>query len=178
MQASGGRFPASNRPIPEPRPQLPEASVRVPIAWQRRLVEPTQTMSRARGTPPTRTLNPTTQRSGYLKAVWLEIFGPVFPGFPAESDPRDPLDRRGPPRTSISTKNQPRRPILRTCRGAQKIRPDCLQVPRLSSPDYGHPRDKRKCLSQSSEAQTRRADSSYTEVTESSDSLKPHTNST
>ena len=26
----------------------------------------------------------------YLKAVWLEIFGPVFQGFPAESDPRDP----------------------------------------------------------------------------------------
>ena len=27
--------------------------------------------------------------SGYLKAAWLEIFGPVFQGFPAETDPRD-----------------------------------------------------------------------------------------
>jgi len=26
----------------------------------------------------------------YLKAVWLEIFGPVFHGCPAETDPRDP----------------------------------------------------------------------------------------
>jgi len=27
--------------------------------------------------------------SGYLKAVWLEIVGQVFFGFPAEIDPRD-----------------------------------------------------------------------------------------
>ena len=37
--------------------------------------------------------------SVYPKAVWLEMFGPVFPEISAESDPRDPLDRRGPPRT-------------------------------------------------------------------------------
>ena len=42
---------------------------------------------------------------GCLKAVWLEIFGPLFPGSPAETAPRDPLDRRGPPRTSVCTKN-------------------------------------------------------------------------
>jgi len=28
--------------------------------------------------------------SGCLKAVWLEIFGPVFPGSSAEAEPRDP----------------------------------------------------------------------------------------
>ena len=33
---------------------------------------------------------------GYLKAVWLEIFGPVFPGFSAEIDPRDPPRSPGP----------------------------------------------------------------------------------
>ena len=26
--------------------------------------------------------------TGYLRAVWLEIFGPVFPGVSAEIDPR------------------------------------------------------------------------------------------
>ena len=36
------------------------------------------------------------------------------------TDPGTPLDRRGPPRTSISTKNQPRRPFLRPYRGTQK----------------------------------------------------------
>ena len=30
------------------------------------------------------------QIAGYLKAVWLEIFGPVFPEISAEIDPRDP----------------------------------------------------------------------------------------
>ena len=43
--------------------------------------------------------------------------------------PGPPLDRRGPPRTSIGTKNQPRRRILRPFRGATKIPLDCLQVP-------------------------------------------------
>jgi len=41
---------------------------------------------------------------GHLKALWLEIFGPFFLGFTAESDPQDTLDCRGPPRTSMSTK--------------------------------------------------------------------------
>jgi len=34
--------------------------------------------------------------TGYLKAVWLEMFGPVFPGYPAETDPRDPPRPPGP----------------------------------------------------------------------------------
>ena len=34
--------------------------------------------------------------AGYLKAVWLEIFGPVFHGFSAETDPRDPPRSPGP----------------------------------------------------------------------------------
>ena len=34
--------------------------------------------------------------TGYLKAVWLETFRPVFLGFPAESDPRDPPRSPGP----------------------------------------------------------------------------------
>ena len=72
-----------------------------------------------------------TQLTGYLKVVWLEIFSPVFPGFSAEADRGTPLDRRDPPGTSISIKNQPRRPIRRQFRGTQKIPPDCLQVPRL-----------------------------------------------
>ena len=40
--------------------------------------------------PETRTI------SGYLEGVWLEIFGPVFPGFPADTDPRDPPRSPGP----------------------------------------------------------------------------------
>ena len=60
--------------------------------------------------------------TGYLKAVWLEIFGPVFLEISAETDPRDPLDRRGPPRTSKCTGNQPRRPILMPFRGTKKSR--------------------------------------------------------
>ena len=34
--------------------------------------------------------------AGHLKVVWPEIFGPVFPGFPAETDPRDPPRSPGP----------------------------------------------------------------------------------
>ena len=67
---------------------------------------------------------------GYLKAVWLKTVGPVLRGFRPEIDPGTPLDRRGLPGTSICTKNQPRRLILRPFRGTQKLPPDCLQVPR------------------------------------------------
>ena len=49
--------------------------------------------------------------------------------FRPNTAPGTPLDRRGPPRTLISTKNQPRRPILRPFRGTDKIPPDCLQAP-------------------------------------------------
>ena len=51
-------------------------------------------------------------------------------GFRPEIDPGPPLDRWGSPGTSICTKNQPRRPILRPFRGTRKLPPDCLQVPR------------------------------------------------
>ena len=34
--------------------------------------------------------------SGYPKAAWLEIFGPVFPVVSAETDPRDPPRSPGP----------------------------------------------------------------------------------
>ena len=44
--------------------------------------------------------------SGYLKAVWLKNFGPVFMGFRQKIDPGAPPDRRGLPGTSICTKNQ------------------------------------------------------------------------
>ena len=55
--------------------------------------------------------------------------GPVLLGFRQEIDPGIPLDRRGLPGTSICTKNQPRRPILRPLRDTQLLPPDCLQVP-------------------------------------------------
>ena len=45
--------------------------------------------------------------------------------------PGTPLDRRGPPCTSISTKSQPRIPfIMPPFRGTQKLQQDCLQVAR------------------------------------------------
>jgi len=50
------------------------------------------------------------------KRVEIKIFGPVFLGFSPEIDPGIPLDRPGAPRTSICTKKQPRRPILRPFR--------------------------------------------------------------
>ena len=75
------------------------------------------------------------KRARDLKAVWQVIFGLVFPGIFGRSRPPGlPPDRRGPPRTSISTKNQPRRRILRPNGGDQKIPPDCLQVPRKEKP--------------------------------------------
>ena len=45
-----------------------------------------------------------------------------------------PLERRGSSCSADCTKNQPGRPILRPCRGAKQIRPECLQVPRLGRP--------------------------------------------
>ena len=48
------------------------------------------------------------QLSGYLKAVWLEIFGPVFPGLFAEAIPRDPPRPPGPaPRINLHEKSAP-----------------------------------------------------------------------
>jgi len=48
------------------------------------------------------------QAPGYLKAVWLEIFGPVFQGFPAETDPQDPPRSPGPaPHINFHEKSAP-----------------------------------------------------------------------
>ena len=57
------------------------------------------------------------------------ILGQVFLGFLAETDPRDPLDRRGPSRTSISTRNQPRRPLLMPFCGSEKPRQIAFRYP-------------------------------------------------
>ena len=62
----------------------------------------------------------------YLKAVWPEIFGPVFPGFAAESGPEDPLTSPGPaPHVTCHAKSAPQ-----TNSNARwwrtKNMPDCL----------------------------------------------------
>ncbi len=67
--------------------------------------------------------------TGYLKAVWPEISGSVFDPCSAKLGPKTLLDRRGSSCSAGCTKDQPRRTILRPLRGANKIRPDCLQVP-------------------------------------------------
>ena len=60
--------------------------------------------------------------AGHFRADFRRCF--------AKSTPGTPLDRRGSPRTSVCTENQPRRPTLRPNGGELKILPDCLQVPR------------------------------------------------
>ena len=46
--------------------------------------------------------------TGYLKAVWLETFGPVFTWFLVETDPRDPPRSPGPvPHISVHEKSAP-----------------------------------------------------------------------
>jgi len=43
-----------------------------------------------------------------LNAVWLEIFGPVFPGCPADTDPRDPpISPGSAPHISLRIKSHP-----------------------------------------------------------------------
>ena len=65
--------------------------------------------------------------TGHLKAVWPEMSGSVFDS--AKLGPKTLLDRRGSSCSAGCTTNQPRRTILRPFRGANKIRPDCCQVP-------------------------------------------------
>ncbi len=72
---------------------------------------------------------------GYLKAVCPQIVGSVFGRFSAKLGPQTPLDRRGSSCSAGCTKNQPGRPILRPFHGANKFRPDCLQVPSLRRPE-------------------------------------------
>ena len=55
-------------------------------------------------------------KRGGKKCVKIKIFGTVFLGFSQEIDPGTPLDGPAAPRTSICTKNRPRRPILRPFR--------------------------------------------------------------
>jgi len=62
------------------------------------------------------------------------LFARLSRVFRPKPTPGTPLDRRGPPCTSICTKNQPRRPILRPGGDERKIPPDCLQAP---SPSHG-----------------------------------------
>ena len=63
---------------------------------------------------------------GYLKAVWPEVFGPLFRIFSVDTDPwGSPQIARARP-AQICTGNQTRRPILKPFRG---IPPSCLQVP-------------------------------------------------
>ena len=69
----------------------------------------------------------------------LEVFGQVFLSFSAEVDPRDPQDRKSPPRTSTSTENQPRRPFLSPFRGTQQMSPGCLQAPSGATQDTKTP---------------------------------------
>ena len=45
--------------------------------------------------------------------------------------PGTPLDRRGPPRATKCTRNQPRTPIRTPFRGTQQIPPACPQVPSI-----------------------------------------------
>jgi len=74
---------------------------------------------------------PPRMHTGYLKAVWLEIFSARFPrDFRPKPTPGTPLDRRSPPRTSIDTKNQPLRPAPRPNEVERKIQCFC-------SPPFG-----------------------------------------
>jgi len=68
--------------------------------------------------------------AGYPKVAWLEIFGTLFHWISGRG--RTP----GPPRSSGTAENQTR-PILTPFRGAQKIPPDCLQIPSMR---FVHPR--------------------------------------
>ena len=53
-----------------------------------------------------------------------------FPGNLGRHRPTGPpSDRPGPPRTSTCTKRQPRRPVLRPCRGSQKSRQTAFRHP-------------------------------------------------
>ena len=67
--------------------------------------------------------------SGYLQAVWREIFSPVFPGFLAEPDPGAPPRSPGPALHITCAENQTRRPSLRQFRGTPKSRQTAFRYP-------------------------------------------------
>ena len=72
--------------------------------------------------------------------TWIpegSLAGNYWAGFGRSSatlGPKTPLDRRGSSCSEGCTNNLPGRQILRPFRGAQQIRPDCFQVPRLTYP--------------------------------------------
>ena len=69
-------------------------------------------------------------KAGYLKAVWLEIFGQVFLEISVESDPRDPARSPGPARhINLHEKSAPQA-TSKAKRRRANIPPDRLQVPR------------------------------------------------
>jgi hypothetical protein len=69
--------------------------------------------------------------SGYLKAVWPEIFGPVFPGFSAEPDhPRPPRSPGPAPHVNFHEKSTPQT-NSKAVSWQTKIPSDCLQVPNV-----------------------------------------------
>ena len=74
-------------------------------------------------------------------------FSARFSYFLPEIDPGTPLDRPGPPRTSICTENQPRRPILKPFRDDfRSVKKSCIKNPgvHLGSPRVPHYRCLRK----------------------------------
>ena len=86
---------------------------------------------RPAGSSPARPARPC---SGYLKAVWLEIFGPIFIGFSAEIDPRDPSRSPGPaPHINVHEKSTPQ-----TKSRAKWRRPNCLQIHRQPTAGARH----------------------------------------
>ena len=83
--------------------------------------------------------------TGYLKAVWLEIFGPVFPGFLAEADPRDPHRSPGPaPHINLHEKSAPLTDSKAASRH-QKTPPRCIRVPSEMLSNVESPAQKIPC---------------------------------
>jgi len=67
---------------------------------------------------------------GYLKAVWLEIFGPVFPGFLAEVDARNPPRSPGPaPHINFHAKSAPQTTSKAVSRHTKKSRQTAFKHP-------------------------------------------------
>ena len=67
--------------------------------------------------------------TGYLKAIWMDIFGPVSNEFPAKTDPRAPPRSPGSaPHINVHQKSAPQTDSKAVSRHP-KNPPDCLQVP-------------------------------------------------
>ena len=118
----GPRGPFKGPPGPLKRPRGPLKGPRDPLKGPRDpLKGPRGPLKGPRG-PFKGPRGPLKGPRGPLKGprvgrVKIKIFGPVLLCFSPEIDPGTPLDRPAAPRTSICTKSQPRRPILRPFRG-------------------------------------------------------------